>query len=145
MGKRGVKPPKLESEKPLLLSIITEGGVLLFSYAFTEDWERDNEIFGSFLTAFSSFSEEYFSEGLDRAKFGKYTVLINSIRNYSICFLFTGQSYQAKHKLTRFVDHLKENTNIQEALDKFHETSQVLELPKFPFLKSLISEIFIKN
>lgn len=145
LGRRGVKPPKLESEKPLLLSIITEGGVLLFSYAFTEDWERDNEIFGSFLTAFSSFSDEYFSEGLDRAKFGKYTVLINSIKNFSICFLFTGQSYQAKQKLTRFVDHLKENTNIQDALDKFQETSQVLELPKFPFLKSLISEIFIKN
>ncbi len=145
LGKRGVKPPKLVSEKPLLLSIITEGGVNLFSYAFTEDWERDNELFGSFMTAFSSFSDEYFSEGLDRAKFGKYTVLINSIKNYSICFLFTGQSYQAKQKLAKFVEYLNDDTSIQKALDKFYETSQVLELQQFPFLKSLISEIFIKN
>ena len=45
----------------------------------------------------------------------------------------------------KFVDHLKENTNIQDALNKYHDTSQVLEIEKFPFLKSLISEIFIKN
>lgn len=143
-GNRGVQPPKLENEEPLLLSIITEGGVLLFSYAFTEDWKRDNELFGSFLTAFSSFSDEFFSAGLDRAKFGKYTVLLNSIKNFSICFLFTGQSYQAKQKLARFVDHLKEDTTIQDALDKFYETSQVLELHNFPFLKSLINEILLR-
>ncbi len=40
-----------------------------------------------------------------------------------VCFLFTGQSYQAKQKLARFVDHLKGDTAIQNALDKFQETN----------------------
>ncbi|MHA2009486.1 MAG: hypothetical protein ACXABO_19905 [Promethearchaeota archaeon] len=145
LGRRGVNPPKLQSEQPLLLSIITEGGVLLFSYAFTKEWERDNEFFGSFLSAFSSFSDEYFSEGLDRAKFGKYTVLLDSVKSFTICFLFAGQSYQAKQKLARFVELLKDDSSIQEALEKIQETNQVLELHDFPFLKSLIHEIFVKN
>ncbi len=145
LGRRGVKPPKLENEEPLLLSIITEGGVVIFTYPFSEGWKRDNELFGSFLTAFSSFSDEYFSEGLDRAKFGKYTILINSIKKFIVCFLFTGQSYQAKQKLARFVNHLRDDITIQNALDKFQETSQVIELHKFPFLKSLINEVFINN
>ena len=53
-----------------------EGGVLVFSYPFSNKWDRDNELFGSFMSAFTSFSDEFFSEGLDRVKFGQYTVIL---------------------------------------------------------------------
>jgi hypothetical protein len=51
----------------------------------------------------------------------------------------------AKQKLARFVELLKDDSSIQEALEKIQETNQVLELHDFPFLKSLIHEIFVKN
>ena len=67
----------------MLLLIILEGGVLVFSYSFTDEWKRDSELFGSFLSAFTSFSDEYFSEELDRAKFGHYTVFMKAIAKFS--------------------------------------------------------------
>ncbi|MHA2269913.1 MAG: hypothetical protein ACXAB8_19125 [Promethearchaeota archaeon] len=65
-GRLAVNPPELSDESPLLLLIISEGGVLTFSYPFVNEWNRDNELFGSFISAFSSISDEYFSEGLDQ-------------------------------------------------------------------------------
>jgi hypothetical protein len=129
----------------VLLLIILEGGVLVFSYTFTDEWKRDSELFGSFLSAFTSFSNEFFSEGLDRAKFGHYTVFMKAIVNFSVCYLFKGQTYLAQQKLSRFVEHLQENDSIQQTLEKFQKSSQILELKDFPFLKSLITEIFIKK
>ncbi|MFW9878659.1 MAG: tetratricopeptide repeat protein, partial [Candidatus Thorarchaeota archaeon] len=72
-GRLAIKPPELRDESPLLLLIISEGGVLTFSYPFVNEWDRDNELFGSFLNAFNSISDEYFSEGIDRVKFGQQT------------------------------------------------------------------------
>jgi len=145
LKKRGIQIPELADEIPVLLLIILEGGVLVFSYPFTNEWKRDTELFGSFLSAFTSFSDEYFSEGLDRAKFGHFTVFMKPIANSSVCYLFKGQTYLAQQKLSRFVEHLQENDSIQQTLDKFQKTNQILELRDFPFLKSLITEIFIKK
>jgi hypothetical protein len=74
--RRTLEVPELTQEEPILLLIIGEGGVLLFSYPFTDEVKVDDELFGGFLSAITSFSDEVFSEGLDRAKFGQYTVLM---------------------------------------------------------------------
>lgn len=98
------------------------------------------------MSSFSSISDEIFSEGLDRAKFGPYTVLMESIRDFSICYLFKGQIYLAKQKLTKFVERIQNNTSIWQTLNKFQKTSQVVELKDIPVMESLLSEIFlIKN
>ncbi len=89
-------PTELLDEISVPLLIVLEGGVLVFSYPFTDEWKHDNELFGSFLSAFTSFSDEYFSEGLDLAKFGQYTVFMKSIANFSVCYLFKGQTYLAQ-------------------------------------------------
>ena len=72
-GRRVLEPVELVDEQAILLLIIAEGGSLLFSYTFSEEWKFDDELFGGFLTAFNSISDEIFSEGLDRVKFGKQT------------------------------------------------------------------------
>jgi tetratricopeptide (TPR) repeat protein len=145
LEKRIIEPPKTIDEQPVLLLMLSEGGVLLFSYPFSDEWKRDDELFGSFLNAFMSFSTEFFSEGLDRAKFGEFTVLMESLANFSICYLFKGQTYLAKQKLAYFTQRLQNNSSILDTLNKFYETSQVIELNNFPFLEMFITEIFNKN
>jgi tetratricopeptide (TPR) repeat protein len=145
LEKRIIEPPKTIDEQPVLLLMLSEGGVLLFSYPFSDEWKRDDELFGSFLNAFMSFSTEFFSEGLDRAKFGEFTVLMESLANFSICYLFKGQTYLAKQKLAYFTQRLQNNSSILDTLNKFYETSQVIELNNFPFLEIFITEIFNKN
>jgi hypothetical protein len=134
---------ELVNEEPVVLLILTVGGVLIFSYPFSDEWKRDDILFGGFLSAFTSFSDEFFSEDFDRAKFGQYTVLIESIGNFSVCYLFKGQTYLASQKLAKFSHKIQENSSISQILEKFYKTSQVLEFKDIPLLESLIKEIFI--
>jgi len=142
---RAVDPPILVDEQSTLLLIIAEGGILIFSYPFTDEWKRDDELFSSFLSAFTSFSNEFFSEGLDRVKFGKYTVLMESADSFTICYLYRGQTYPAKQKLTKFIKGIQNATSIWQLLEKFYQTGQVLELKDSPPLKTIITEIFISK
>ncbi|MFX1490624.1 MAG: tetratricopeptide repeat protein, partial [Promethearchaeota archaeon] len=130
-------------EIPVLLLIIAEGGVLIFSYPFTDEWKHDTEIFSSFLSAFNTFSDEFFSKGLDRVKFGDDTLLIQTIDSYSVGYLYKGQTYPAKQKLTNFVEELKKNLKIWQTFEKFSKTSQIAELKDLPEIENLIKGIFI--
>jgi tetratricopeptide (TPR) repeat protein len=142
---RPADPPDVIEEDPILLMILAEGGVLLFSYPFTDEWKRDNQLFGSFLTAFTSFSNEFFSEGLDRVKFGQYTVLMETLDVFSIGYVYKGQTYPAKKKLKYFIEKIQTSTPIKQTLDKFYQTSQVIEPKDFPFLEAFITDIFSGN
>ncbi|MFW9875404.1 MAG: hypothetical protein ACFFG0_20040 [Candidatus Thorarchaeota archaeon] len=140
------RPTVTVEEEPVVLLILTTGGVPIFSYPFVDEWKFDDELFGGFMSSFSSISDEIFSEGLDRAKFGQYTVLMESISDFLICYLFKGQIYLAKQKLTEFVQRIQNNPSIWQTLKKFQKTSEVVELRDFPVLENLLTEIFlIKN
>ncbi|MHA2267552.1 MAG: tetratricopeptide repeat protein [Promethearchaeota archaeon] len=143
LEKRKVEQLKIEDEDPILLLILAEGGVLLFSYPFTVKWKRDDELFGSFLSAINSFSNEFFTEGVDRFKFGQHTVLMEDVEKFSIYYLFKGQTYLAKQKLRHFKEKIHESTPIWQAFEKYFQSSQVMELKDFPFLEAFVTDIFV--
>jgi tetratricopeptide (TPR) repeat protein len=142
-GIRALNPPELEEEQPLLLMIIAEGGILTFSYSFRDKEKFNDELFGGFITAFKSFSSEFFSKGLDRAKFGDDMMLMDTIGSFSICYLFKGQSYPAKQRLTKFKEKIQDTSSVWQTLEKFYKTSQVAELKDLPEIEKLIKDIFI--
>ncbi len=144
-GKIPADSPELINEESVLLLITAEGGTLIFSNSFTKDISFEEDLVSSFLSAFNTFSGELFSKGLDRAKFGEYMILMESINSFSICYLFKGQTYSAKQKLTQFTERLKSNTQVLKALDRSNKTSQVLELRDIPALQDLITTVFIKG
>jgi len=141
--KRTIETPKLLDEEPVLLLIIAQGGLLIFSHYFSDDWQFSDDLFSGFLTAFDSISKEVFSEGLDRAKFGQHTILIHSIENFLVCYLFKGQSYLAQHKIKHFIDKTKSNETIWQTFNKFYQRHQSLELKDIPSLEELLNEIFL--
>jgi tetratricopeptide (TPR) repeat protein len=140
--RRVINVPELVYEEPVFLLIMGEGGILLFSYQFTDEVKVDDEIFGGFLSAITSFSDEVFSEGLDRAKFGTYTVLMKNIAEFSFSYVLKGQTYLAKKKLSDFVENFQKNTSMMQILEKSSQTSQVIEIKDFPFLEGFIKGIF---
>jgi len=144
-GRRAVKAPNLIDEEPVLLLIITVGGILLFSYPFSDEIKIDDELFGGFLSAITSFSDEVFSEGLDRAKFGQYTILMKDIAEFSFCYVFKGQTYLAQKKFADFIEDFQASDSMMQTLDKFNQTSQVIELKDFPFFEGFIKRIFINR
>lgn len=144
-GKRSVKPLELIQEEPVLLLIIGEGGFPLFSNSFTKEWDFEGDLISGFLSAFDSFSGELFAKRLDRAKFGDYTILMQSVNPFSVCYLFKGQTYLAKQKLTKFVDSIKSSIKIWESINKYYKTNRVVELKDHPSIEALINEIFVKK
>lgn len=141
-GKRAIEHPESTDEQPVLLLIMAEGGILTFSYPFSDKWKQDEDLFSSFLSAFTSFSDEFFSKGLDRAKFGEDTILIESVNSFSVCYLFKGQTYLAKQRLDKFIEIIQGNTSVWETLEKFNKSSQVVELVDIPKMKTILEEVF---
>ncbi|MHA2391904.1 MAG: tetratricopeptide repeat protein [Promethearchaeota archaeon] len=141
--KRQTEAPVLSDELPVFLLIISEGGTPLFSHSFVQDQEFEDHLFGGFFSAINSFINEKFSEGLDRAIFGEYTLLMSSISPFFMCYIFKGQSYSAQQRIGVFIDKIQNDKDIWQAFEKFYKVSQEIQLKDVPTLKPLIQEIFI--
>lgn len=143
--KREVELPDLPDEDPIVLLIISKGGRPIFSESFVEEWSFEDHLFGGFLTAVNSFSDEMFSEGLNRANFGEYTIIMNSLHPFLVCYLFKGQSYLAQQRVKKFIDIIKKDKNIWKTFNEFNQTCRVVQLEDVPLLGSLITEIFLEK
>jgi tetratricopeptide (TPR) repeat protein len=143
--KRDFSSLEHSEEEPILLLVLSEGGIPIFSHVFSKEWSFEDDLFGGFLSAINSFSGELFSKGLDRAKFGEHTVLMKSVASFSICYLFKGQSYLAQKRINNFIKQFENTTEIWQTFNNFYKTHQTIELKKKPSLKLLITDIFIRK
>ena len=141
--KRIREAPEVSEEEPVTILIITEGGTSIFSHSFIKDKEFESHIFSGFITTIDYFIREMFSEGLDRAIFGEYTLLLKSIPPFFISYIFKGDSYFAHQKINCFIDHIQKEDVIWQNLLKSSQISQSVHLKDIPLLESLITETFI--
>ncbi len=140
-----IEVPEMSKEDPVMLLILTEGGNLLFSKKFVEDFSFEDDILGGFLTTINYIISEVFSEGLDRAVFGQYTLLMMPLEPFLICYIFKGYSYFAYHKIKNFLESLRCDKHIWQTLDKFLQTNKTIQINSIPSLESLIREIFVEG
>jgi hypothetical protein len=70
---------------------------------------------------------------------------MEQVENFSICYLYKGETYIAQQKLKKFVEETQKNTFLWQSLEQHYKTSQVLELTDNPPLESLITEIFVSK
>ncbi|MFX1457949.1 MAG: tetratricopeptide repeat protein [Promethearchaeota archaeon] len=141
--KREIIVPKLTDEDPIILLIISEGGTPIFSESFVKEWSFEDHLFGGFLTAINSFSDEIFSEGLNRANFGEYTIIMNSLYPFLVCYLFKGQSYSAQQRIRFFIEELKEDKDAWQTFREFYRLNKEIQMKDIPSLEPLITKIFI--
>jgi len=143
--KRITEVPEISKEDPVMLLILTEGGNLLFSKKFVEDFSFEDDILGGFLATINYIISEVFSEGLDRAVFGQYTLLMMPLEPFLLCYIFKGDSYYAHHKIKNFIDSIKNDNLIWQSLKNFFQKSKSIQLSRIPSLESLISKIFVEK
>jgi hypothetical protein len=143
--KRMIEIPEISKEDPVMLLILTEGGNLLFSKKFVEDFSFDDDILGGFLTTINYIISEVFSEGLDRAVFGPFTLLMMPVQPFLVCYIFKGYSYFANHKIKIFLDSIQNNSVIWQSLQKFFQKSKSVQLNDIPSLESIVMEIFVEE
>ncbi|MFW9828799.1 MAG: hypothetical protein ACFFEY_14505 [Candidatus Thorarchaeota archaeon] len=140
-----IKVPKISKEDPVMLLFLTEGGTLLFSKKFVEDFSFEDDVLGGILTTINYIINELFSEGLDRAVFGPYTLLMVPIQPFLACYIFKGDSYFAHNKIKNFADSIQKNNIIWQSLQNFLQTSKSVQLNDIPSLESMVMEIFIEK
>ncbi len=145
VNKRVVEPIDLIDEEPVVLLIVSKHGTPVFSKSFEEEWSFQDHLFGGFLSAVNSFSDEMFSEGLDRATFGQYTILMKSIPPFSVCYLFKGQTYPAQQKMKYFIEKLLNEKKIWQTLHDFYRTNREVQSKDIPSLEPLLTDIFINK
>ncbi|MFX0145779.1 MAG: tetratricopeptide repeat protein [Candidatus Hodarchaeota archaeon] len=141
--KRMLEVPEVLEEDPVSIFIITEGGTPLFSHSFIDQKTFESHLFSGFLTTIDYFIREMFSEGLDRAIFGEYTLLLKSIPPFFISYIYKGDSYHAFQKLNYFIDNIQKQDEIWRKLIKSFQVNQSIKLRDIPLLNSLIIETFI--
>jgi len=141
--KRISEAPEISEEEPVIVLIITEGGTSLFSHSFIKEKAFESHIFSSFLTTIDYFIREMFSEGLDRAVFGEYTLIMKSIPPFFISYIFKGDSYYAHQKINYFIEHIQKEESIWQKLLKSFQINQSIHLKDVPLLESLITATFI--
>ena len=70
---------------------------------------------------------------------------MESVANFSICYLFKGRTSLAAKKIAKFAQEMQNKPSISQTLEKFYKTSRVVELKDIPSLEPLISEIFTQR
>ena len=145
LRKQAVKPMKMQAEMPVLLTIMTKEGDILLSSPFTADMTINNARFGEFLATCNTYCDQIFSEAFDRVKFGQYTVLIKAVDEFSICYMFQGQTYSAKQKLTHFSEVVNKDSKIMEILEIADKKSGLIKVNENPDLEQLITEAFLSD
>jgi len=143
--KRRNEIPDIAEEKPIMILVISEGGVPTFSKLFAETFIIEDDLISGFLKAFNTFSGELFSEGLDRASFGQFTLLMKPLSTFLVCYLFKGQTLSAQRKMKVFVENLEQNKQLLEKFNEYYKSNQVIKMEDLPSLNSLITEIFMQK
>lgn len=143
--KHVMDPQEPQNEQPVLLTIISKEGYMVFSNPFTADMTFDADRIGDFLSSFNTFSDQIFYEHLDRVKFIDYTILMKALDSLTISYIFKGKSYLAQQKLTHFFETIKNNTNITKTLKSAIQNKQILGIKEIPLIEDLITESFLSD
>ncbi len=142
LKKKPVEIPETSPESPILLLIMAKSGIPLYTKIFNNEWKINEELFSGFLSAFNSFSDEIFSEGLDRANFGKFTILMTGMPPFMSCYVFEGQSFLAHQKFSKFNETINESDQIWKILTSSNRTGLVIKDDASEGLGKLVKTIF---
>lgn len=118
VNKRTVDMPRFQDEEPVLLIIVYEGGVTIYSKKFSQKEMIDEMFVGGFLTAIDSFMHQTFTTdgSIERIKHQEYTLLLKGEQPLRFCYVFKGQSFTAIQKLDKIIGELKKSITIWHAL-----------------------------
>ncbi|MFX0114930.1 MAG: tetratricopeptide repeat protein [Candidatus Hodarchaeota archaeon] len=142
--KREVEIQERPPEEPVMLLVMAESGLTLFSRAFGDESQLDDQLVGGFLTAVTGFGAEVFSGSgaIDRIQYQDYTVASKIAESMMFCYMFKGQSYSALQKLDQFMETVQDATPIWDGLTRALRTGQTLDEPEERSLGDIITGIF---
>ncbi len=140
--RKSSEEPEISPESPILLLIMGNSGISFYTKIFNEEWKVNEDLFSGFLSAFNSFSDEIFSDGLDRVNFKKFTILMTNIKPFTICYVYKGQSFSAKQSLAQFNKKIQASKELWSNLEIADQTGHIIQSNSNPDLEEIISSAF---
>lgn len=129
-------------EDPIMLLVIVEGGMTLFTHTFTSNEYVKGQLIGSFLSAIESFSQEVFSSPIERATLGEYRLVIKTQGLLSFSYVFKGESYSAIKRVKKFITILQMNKTLWNALENKTNTGALLNTDEQDVLLDILDKTF---
>ncbi len=122
IDKQTIKIKKIQKEEPVLLLIVYEGGVTVFSKKFSSKEMIDEMFVGGFLTAIDAFMHQTFATrgSIEKIQHQEYTLLLKIENPLLFCYVYKGQSFTAVQKLNQLIQRLKNTENLWNVLTKNH-------------------------
>lgn len=140
--KRVLDSPEELEEEPVLFLILAESGVCVFSMSLLPDSTLNTQLVSGFLTAIHGFSEQVFSQALDRAKLGDHTLLMQAVTPLLLCYVCKGQSYAAQRKLQKFSEIAQGREALWKMLQKASQKGRILDGEDYTAVENLLKETF---
>jgi hypothetical protein len=121
--------PKQLEEEPILLLVVTEAGIPIYSSKFLKESQFDDMLISGFLTAINSFIKEAFATtgAIERIKQKDYTLLFQLMEPLTFCYVIRGPSYLALKKMDQFMTALRSSNLIWDEIIESSETGKSLE------------------
>ncbi|MHA1796029.1 MAG: hypothetical protein ACTSUK_07950, partial [Promethearchaeota archaeon] len=113
-------------EIPIFFSILNENGPLIFSQQFNPQIVVNDQLFGGLLSAFYSYCAEMTEHKFDRAKFGRYTIMLIPKSPLIFAYIYIGSSYSAKKRLTILIDKIEQNQELWEKIQNSVNSNNVM-------------------
>ncbi|MCE7742245.1 MAG: tetratricopeptide repeat protein [Candidatus Heimdallarchaeota archaeon] len=134
---------EIENDTPVMLILLNEGGVPLFSQQFGTGKKVNQILLSGFLSAINNIVQEVFSTkgSLRRIEHQNYLLIFQNIENIIVCYAFKGSSFSARKKLNYFTKQI-ETSSFKEDFMFSSSTGKVLEDEKYELLEKWATEIF---
>lgn len=133
--------PELQEEEPILLLIVSESGIPVYSKQFLSKEQFNDVLISGLITAINSFVRETFSVtgSIERISHNEYTMLFKPKESFLFCYVIKGQSYLALKKLEKFTKVVTSND------DLWSKITNALDFSEIEADKSIIDELITKT
>ena len=130
-------------ETPILLLVLTEGGLSIFTKKFEAGRQLVDQLIGGLITAINSFGQDVFEGSpMDQIVYQEYTVVLTVYENMMFCYIFQGTAQFAREKLALFVESLQTSDEIWEILDTARKRGVFLKSSEQNRLDQIITDVF---
>jgi tetratricopeptide (TPR) repeat protein len=142
--KEEIAIPEQPPEEPVMLLIVAENGLSVFSQSFIPESQVNDHLIGSFLSAVTAFGSEILAgtETIDRILYQEHTLAMKILEDLMFCYVFKGQSYSALQKLDQFMETIHGSPSIWDAFFKTVQTGRMLQTSENQAIGSIAEEIF---
>ncbi|MFW9914397.1 MAG: tetratricopeptide repeat protein [Candidatus Thorarchaeota archaeon] len=143
--RRTIDDSQVPPEDPVMLLILSENGLCIFSKLFFSRPQVEDQLVAAFLTAITKLGTSIFeeSERVDRIVYQEHILALKPLGALIFCYAFKGQSYNALRKLDRLTSTIQGSTVAWSGLNRVVKTSQTLKRVEKAKIEEVVNKIIL--